>query len=337
MPPEGIKLLKNTEMLSYDEILKSVKLFADLGIKKIRLTGGEPLVRKDIIDLIKGLKNISGIEDISITTNGILLEKYLKDLKRFGIERINISIDTLDPYKYSTITRGGALRNVLSSLRKAFNMNFKEIKINVVITDLLDIKDIEGFIELSKKFPVFIRFIEMMKLPDINQYYKKNIEDNSVECSSHFAMMGIYENNKSKKISVKDIIYTLNDYGSYKKYNKKIGFGPAIYYKDKNSKGFIGFIIDNKDFCYSCNRIRLMSKGTIKLCLFSDLEFDLKGRLRQNKSEYFIKMELIDFIRKKPENRLVSCMIKKINNINPDNNRNHVDWKLTDYMNKIGG
>ena len=139
MPEKGIRLAGREELLTYEEILKMVGILAQLGIRKLRLTGGEPLLRDNILDLISGLSRIQGIEKLSITTNGILLDKYLEGLKQAGISGINISMDSLDPVKYSEITRGGQLDKVTAALERALGMGFESIKINAVLGSFLRI------------------------------------------------------------------------------------------------------------------------------------------------------------------------------------------------------
>ncbi|MBM3700314.1 MAG: radical SAM protein, partial [Actinobacteria bacterium] len=162
MPGEGIEMLGHGDMLSYEELLRAAKLFAEAGIKKIRLTGGEPLVRKDIITLVEGLKNIRQIEDVSLTTNGLLLRRHLKALSDKGINRLNISIDSMNPQKYAKITRGGNLGTLTDNIISAAGLGFKEIKLNVVITGFLDSSDIRDFINFARDYSLFLRFIEMM-------------------------------------------------------------------------------------------------------------------------------------------------------------------------------
>ncbi len=338
MPEEGISLLKHKDMLDFEEISRSVEMLIGAGIKKIRVTGGEPLVRKDIVKLIKNIKSKPGLEDLSITTNGILLGQYLQELKDAGIDRLNISIDSLDPYKYRNITRGGDLKNVLNNLKKAKEIGFKKIKINTVITEMLDIEDIRSFIRFSMENELNIRFIEMMQSP-----FKGDGPgfSESIECSSTYPVFLDRTGPIKGRITIKAIKDIMQEFGITEKADDVEGFGPSVYYKNKNSKGAIGFIINDKSFCSFCNRIRLTASGAIRLCLFSDIEFDLKKRLRSGMDMALIKQELFGFIKEKPENREESCRLKNWNldkkAIKNGKTKKDLDLRLTEYMNKIGG
>ena len=343
IPEQGINLLKHSDMLTYEEIEKSVKMLSDMGIRKIRITGGEPLVRKNIVDLIKNIKKNNGLEDLSITTNGILLGRYLYGLKSSGLNRINISIDSLDPEKFSAITRGGNLFDVIASLKKAIEMGFSGLNINTVITDILDTEDVREFIKMSMKMPVNIRFIEMMQIP-----LSGNNQGTSVECRTLPGFLGKSPASTAgnTRLGFKNIIRIMEQYGKFEKTDSIAGFGPSVYYKNKNSEGSIGFILNDKCFCSFCNRIRLTSSGKIKLCLFSDLEFDLKDKLRKNAPVELIKKQLCSFISCKPENREESCRLNVIETggISGHEDRsknkklkNDVELRLSDYMNRTGG
>jgi len=350
MPQEGIKLYKRSEVLSYEEILKAVSILAELGIKKVRITGGEPLLRESILELIGSLGKIRGIEDVSLTTNGILLLRYLEKLKTLGIERINISLDTLNSYKYKKITRGGELKKVLNSLDRALMAGISNIKINVVISDYLDEKDIEGFVSMAFNKPFHVRFIETMQAP----FSQGDISN--IECSStpgldfkvgknQFRLKDYQFGFKEYDIILKKIFIVMRQFGDFVREEKSIGFGPAIYYRIKDSRGSVGFILNDKIYCSACNRLRLSSSGNLQLCLFSDLKLDLKSMLRQGKQEEEIRAEIVDFVKTKPENREESCRFNYKNdykNSNKINNNKYKDYssltlKLSDYMSKIGG
>jgi GTP 3',8-cyclase len=302
MPADGIRLIERKEILTFEEILRAVRILSEMGIRKIRITGGEPLVRDGIIDLMKQIKKIENITDISITTNGILLNEYLDELYKIPVQGINISLDTLDRQKYKEITRGGEINQVLSAISDSINIGIKSVKINVVITDLLDEKDITGFVDMTLNKPVHVRFIEMM------QPAGSDGSSGTIECI--FSVM--------KKI------------GEYHAVNDKIGNGPALYYKFKKARGSVGFIINDKNLCSYCNRIRLTPYGTIRLCLFSDKEYDIKKKIRDNYCPADIKAEIAEFIKVKPENREDSCRYDNKGKV-------PIDFKLKDFMNRIGG
>ncbi|MCL6086809.1 MAG: GTP 3',8-cyclase MoaA [Actinobacteria bacterium] len=318
MPEKGIQLIDRKEILTFEEIIKIVQILTELGIKKIRITGGEPLVRDDFLKLIKEIKKIKGIEDISLTTNGILLSKYLSELYELSVKRINISLDSLDPVKYREITRGGKISEVLKAVSNAVNTGFISIKINTVITDMLDSKDILKFINLTLNNPVDIRFIEMMPVAS----------PGSIECSNTGSIINkdIAKLKNNTENSVKEIFSIMGKTGKYHKVKKHTGYGPAVYYKIEGSKGNIGFIFNDKNYCSYCNRIRLTPKGMVKLCLFSERELDLKRKIRSKASMEEIKTDLKNFVKTKPENR--EC----------GRNFNNGDIiKISNFMSQIGG
>lgn len=232
--------------MSQQQIINLVKLFSQIGIKKIRLTGGEPLLRKDLIGIVKGIKDIDGIDEITMTSNGLLLPEKLEDLKKAGLDRINLSLDTFKREKFKTITGIDGLNEVLLSIEKLKKLNMVPIKINCVLINKFNNDEIGDFINFTKDREVQIRFIELMTMGD-------NIEWG-----------------KGKYYSGEDVIKKYKELKFYREENI------AKIYKIPNSKGEIGFISPNSNkFCSSCNRIRITSEGKLKLCLHSDLEYDL--------------------------------------------------------------
>ncbi|MCJ7665250.1 MAG: GTP 3',8-cyclase MoaA [Actinobacteria bacterium] len=312
MPGEGIRLAGKDELLTYEEILKSVSILGELGIRKLRLTGGEPLLRDDIQDLIYGLSRIDDIEHISITTNGTLLEKYLGQLYRSGIESINVSLDSLDGENYRQITRGGDIKKVIRAINKAIDIGLKRVKVNVVISSALKPEDIEGFIKWAMEKPLDIRFIEMMQVMELD----------SVECSAISAV----RDQEQPRTSMGQIFSIMAKFGSCSRLEEKRGFGPAEYYKIEGSRGNIGFIANDINSCFYCNRIRITPVGVLRLCLFSDDGLDLKKMLRGKVSEKNIKNAIIDFIEKKPKDR------NSNSTCGPGEKS-----KIPGFMNKIGG
>jgi GTP 3',8-cyclase len=164
MPAEGIQLLRHEDILTFDEITEVARIAVELGVRKIRLTGGEPLVRRGITDLVKMIAGIKGIEDLSMTTNGILLDKFAVPLKEAGLQRINVSLDTLDPVKYQRITRGGSLENVIEGLRKAVEAGLTPIKLNCVTGELTDEEDVSMMKRFAEENNYQVRFIRQMDL-----------------------------------------------------------------------------------------------------------------------------------------------------------------------------
>jgi GTP 3',8-cyclase len=164
MPEEGIQLLDHQQILTYDEITQVANAAVGLGISKIRLTGGEPLVRKDIVSLVGMIAQLDGIDDIGLTTNGILLDQFARQLKDAGLKRVNISLDTLDPEKYFSLTRGGDIQKVFSGIEAAKRVGLSPIKINVVVFDKTDLKTKEELKQFCKENDLSIRFIQKMDL-----------------------------------------------------------------------------------------------------------------------------------------------------------------------------
>lgn len=267
MPERGIINKPHSELLTFEEIIQIVKACVSLGIDKIRLTGGEPLVRKDLVDLINSLNNIDGIKDIAMTTNGILLNGRADELKNAGLNRINVSLNSLRPDKYRFITRQGSLGEVLEGIRQTLDAGFSPIKINVLLLDGINEDEIADFLRLTFENSLCIRFLEFMP---INSFYRM---ENFV---SGRAVLDI-----AKRFC------EVEDAGV-------LGHGPARVYKFKNALGTFGMItpISNK-FCTSCNRLRLTSDGFLKVCLHSDLKVDLRGPLRKCAN----REELIDLVK----------------------------------------
>ena len=276
MPEEGISPISHKQVLRYEEIVKLVKIATELGINKIRITGGEPLVRKELVSFIALLREIDEIEDISLTTNGIFLERYLNNLISAGLNRINISLDSLNPKIYKKITRRDNLDDVIRGLKKAIKSSIRPIKINVVLMKNLN-DNLKDFAKLSIKEPVHIRFIEYMPV------------------------MGI---EKIRGLTEEEMLDELNKYGELEKTKNPFGHGPAIYYKYKNAKGTIGLICSNShNFCDKCNRLRLTSDGKLKPCLFGKEEVDVRSLLRTNASNNALKEAFKNAIYLKPKGR----------------------------------
>ena len=276
MPEEGISCLTHDEILTFEEIITICKSAAKLGISKIKLTGGEPLVRKNFIELVRKIKAISGIEEITLTTNGLLLENQLEKLVEAGISRINISLDTLDRARYKEITRVDGLDTVLQAISKAAHHPKVQIKVNSLIAKDFNENEILGLAELAKNEPISIRFIEVMPI-------------------------GL--GRELKTISKNEMIEILEmHYGKLKPYNEKLGNGPAKYYEIAGFAGKIGFISAVSEcFCEACNRIRLTANGYLKLCLHSTKGLDLKKLLREGMSQDELTKVMAEAIASKPE------------------------------------
>ena len=248
MPEQGIDLKKHEDILRFEDTLKIVKVASKLGIKKIRYTGGEPLVMKDIDKLIYETSRLPGIEDIAITTNGILLSEMAQDLKKAGLKRVNISLDTLDSDKFKSITRVGSLDKVLESIDKCLTLGMKPVKINTVMMKGFNDTEFDDLINLSRKSPIEIRFIELMPIGEGVKLYEKS----KISCLEMIEMHPELIPLEIEKSST------------------------AQLYKIQGAKGKIGFISPvSCKFCSDCNKIRLTSTGNIKSCLHSRDEISL--------------------------------------------------------------
>ncbi|MGM0602028.1 MAG: GTP 3',8-cyclase MoaA [Bacillota bacterium] len=255
MPEDGIDDKGHSQILSYEDIIKIVRTGVELGIKKVRITGGEPLVRKGLDSLIYALSEL-GLEEITMTTNGVLLAKLGERLKKSGLDRVNISLDTLNKENYEKITRRDHFDDVKAGIEAALNLDLSPVKINVVVIKGFNDNEIDDFVELSRIKNLHIRFIEYMPLGlDISEEK-------------------FYSSEKIKEyISKKYNLYSAEIEGS----------GPAKYYKVEGAKGSIGFIsaISN-NFCANCNRLRLTADGKIKPCLGNNIEVKIADRMSED-------------------------------------------------------
>lgn len=277
MPEEGIKnLLPHEEILSYEEILKIIRIATTIGISKIRVTGGEPLLRKNIVSFIERASRIEGIKDIGMTTNGILLKKYAKSLFEAGLKRVNVSLDSLNEDKFRAITRLGSLKEVIEGIEEAQMVGLNPVKINVVVMKGVNDDEIARFARWSMDVPYQIRFIEFMPVGQNN--WKKEFFISTEEIKQRI------ENTVGRLIPVQI---------------KKSG--PAEYFMLEGAKGLLGFISPlSTHICTRCNRLRLTAEGKLRPCLFSDREIDLKRVLRSGASEDEIRQIIIKAIQLKP-------------------------------------
>jgi cyclic pyranopterin phosphate synthase len=253
MPEQGIQMKRHEDILRFQEILKIVKAASALGINKVRYTGGEPLVMKNIDKLIYETSRICGIDDIAITTNGILLPEMAEDLKQAGLKRVNISLDTLDKEKFKTITRTGDLDKVIEGIHKCLALGIEPVKINTVLMKGINDDEIMDFLELSRELPIEIRFIELMPIGEGAKIYEKS------------------------KLSFKDIIA---EYPELIKVEQDKS-STAQLYRLEGAKGKVGSISPiSCKFCSECNKIRLTSTGKLKQCLHSKEEINIKEYLQ---------------------------------------------------------
>ena len=278
MPEKGVVPKNPDEILSFEEIKKIVRIVAPLGIIRIKITGGEPLARKGIAHLIEMLARVGGISDISMTTNGISLARFARDLKDAGLNRVNVSLDSLNKAKFVSITRGGDIKNVWTGIDEAFKAGLEPVKINVVVIKGINDDEICDFARLTYSMPLHVRFIEFM--PMLNGLFwdeKKFIPNNYV---------------KEKCETIGELLPD----------GKIPGSGPAIYYRFKNGLGTIGFISPlSNSFCTNCNRLRLTSDGRLRLCLHHEDDINLKEMLKKGYGDEEISKAIEVAVNTKPK------------------------------------
>ncbi len=287
MPKEGVSFLGHEDILSYEEILRIVEVAVKTGVIKVRVTGGEPLVRRGIIDFLTSLRSIEGLHDISLTTNGILLEDYAGEIFNTGIRRINVSLDSLSPKRYREITRGGDIDRVIRGIQKASDVGFLPIKINVVAINGFNDDEIIDFAKLTIDKPYQIRFIEFMP-----------VGTSALENS-----LGYFSND--------EVMNIINNFSRLTPVNREHmrTDGPASVYTLNGARGEIGFIsaISHR-FCDSCNRLRLTADGHLRACLLSDEPtVDLKTPLRDGCSNRELETRIRDLINRKPGSYKTGC------------------------------
>ena len=248
MPEDGVCIKEHTDMLSEDELISAVEVAASLGITKVRITGGEPLVKKNIVSICRRVAAVEGIREVCLTTNGVLLPKLAKPLKEAGVKRLNISLDTLDPEKYAYITRVGKLADFKAGLDAAFEAGFEKIKINAVLIGGFNDNEIVQLTDLTKQYPLDMRFIEMMPMYDSGDFDEKAF----VPYSRVLEVLP-----EAEPVAVDG--------------------GVAKLYRLPGAKGNIGLISPlNAHFCGECNRLRLTADGKLKPCLHSSDEYSIK-------------------------------------------------------------
>lgn len=289
MPQDGIEEVKEEKLLTKEEIINIVATGAELGIKKIRLTGGEPLVRRDIEDILKGIAHIEGIEELCLTTNGSYLEDKVESLKQAGVTRVNVSLDTLDSDKFKKITKTGNFEKVWQGIIKTIEAGI-QVRINSVIVEGINDNEILDLITLTEKYPIDLRFIELMPIGEGKKY--KGLSGSKIR----------------EKIRTKKNIESL-----------KKREGASEYYIVDGAKGRIGFINPLSNcFCQECNRIRVTSEGEVKQCLNKESMLNIKDLIGNNPEKESIKEAISKEIYNKPEKHLFnfSNEFEEKNNMN---------------------
>ena len=297
MPKEGFSLLGHNDILRYEEILRVIRVAVKQGVEKVRITGGEPLVRKGILEFMAAIGTVRGITDLSLTTNGILLDPLAEGLYAAGVRRINISLDSLNAEKYARITRGGRMESVLKGIAKAYEIGFSPIKINVVAMKGINDDEILDFARLTLERPYEVRFIELMPFahPSLEDFRAHVLPNDDIRRKIE----------KTYALRLQDVSAPQTP-GGFAPNGRTDG--PARIYELVNGRGRIGFISPvSHHFCRDCNRLRLTADGHLKACLLSDAETDLKTSLRMGCSDDVIETLLTEAIIGKPkEHTLIS-------------------------------
>ena len=261
MPEEGICKKRHEDMLTEDEMILAVQTAASLGIRKVRITGGEPLVKKNILSICQRIADISGIEELCLTTNGLLLPQYAAALKAAGVKRINLSLDTLRPERYAHITRCGELHQALDGLAAALSAGFEKVKVNTVLVGGFNQDEVEALASLSVQYPVDVRFIELMPMQKQDEF------------------------GTDAFLPVSYVTQVLPQL-------QKLPFDgkDVLLYRLPGGQGNVGLISPlSQHFCGKCDRLRLTADGHLKPCLHSSQEISIKGLSSEGMRERFLE------------------------------------------------
>ncbi|MBA4370823.1 MAG: GTP 3',8-cyclase MoaA [Coriobacteriaceae bacterium] len=295
MPDEGVEWKPHDEILTFEEIERFAALAVEAGIGKIRLTGGEPLVRHGVVDHVRRLMAITGLEAVALTTNGTLLPRFAAPLAEAGLTRINISLDSLDPGTYERITRGGNLAEALAGLDAAFEAGFHPVKLNVVVVRSLD-QDLLGFARMTLERPLHVRFIEYMPVGDAEDGAGCHGEGGGWTASDSVPSEEVLA-----RLASEGAAAGLGELEPLAKDAAPGGWGPARYYRFPGAAGTLGVISPlSHHFCAECNRLRLTADGKLRPCLFSDEEIDVRAVLRQG-TEDEVRAAIRSALEHKPE------------------------------------
>jgi len=307
MPSEGLVPMKHKDILSYEEIVRILRIAVRIGVRKVRITGGEPLIRKNVSHLISLIKNIDDIEDLSLTTNGITLAGCAQEIADAGLKRVNISLDSLRADRYREMTRGGELDSVLKGIDSAERAGLVPVKINMVPMRGFNDDEIGDFAQLTMKASYQVRFIEFMPFGKENMW------------------------NPEYFISAEDIKSHVEKFGELHPVRLRRS-GPARYYAFDGAAGVLGFISPlSNHFCGKCNRLRLTADGKLRPCLFSETEIDIKTAIRNDAPDNEIERLIKLAIQVKPEGHNMRIQDTKLGKLLRDGG----DYKRP--MSKIGG
>jgi GTP 3',8-cyclase len=289
MPEDGFVWKTHNEILSYEEIIRLVRVASELGISKVRLTGGEPLVRGGVVDLVRSLAALPLVDDLSLTTNGALLTRYARDLKAAGLQRINVSLDTLNPERFTHITRRGRLEEVLAGIAAAEDAGLVPIKLNTVVVRGFNDDEVAEIARLTLTKPWHVRFIELMPVGS-EEGCLPGVCDGSSRGQS---FVPVAEMRERIQAALGELAVDAP---------RVPGNGPARYYKLAEAQGSVGFISAlSEHFCDRCNRLRLTADGALRPCLMADGEIDLRTPLRSGASDSELKDLIAQSVAAKPE------------------------------------
>jgi cyclic pyranopterin phosphate synthase len=282
-PRDGVAVLPHGELLRYEEIYRLARLFVRLGIHKIRITGGEPLERRDILGLIKKLTALKGLQEVGLTTNGLLLRDFSRGLGDAGVRRVNVSIDTLRPEKFAELTGRDNLSQVINGIRASRQAGL-EVKLNMVAMKGINDTEYADFLSFALEHRCDVRFIELM-----TQMYNERV------VSDLYISASVIMESLQKRYR---LISLDQDEGAVKE----------RLYQPEGCQIRIGFISPISDpFCSTCNRLRLMPEGTLKTCLYSDRGVNLKGKLRKGASDSELEGVITEMVKHKPERHHMGC------------------------------
>ncbi|NOQ47458.1 MAG: GTP 3',8-cyclase MoaA [Desulfobulbaceae bacterium] len=284
-----LRKLRHAELLTYEELLRVVRVAVEMGISKLRLTGGEPLVRCNIMRFIDQLSEIEGLDDIRLTTNGVLLEKYAQGLFDAGVHKINISLDTLKPERFAKITGVDCFNQVWHGIQKALAIGFSPVKLNMVVMRDINDEELHDFAVMSRETPLQVRFIEFMPIGTSTRW------------------------NTNTYVSTDEIMDRVGRIGELIPMQKGRADGPAkVFRLGDDALGSLGFISPiSHHFCDRCNRLRLTSEGKLRACLLHDEETDLRGILRGGGLDEDIRNTLLTVIQNKPKGHQIQERLKE--------------------------
>ncbi len=294
MPEEGVPFLPRREILTLEEVARVVRLAAAMGLRRVRLTGGEPLVRNGIVKLVRWIAETPGIEDVSLTTNGMVLASYARQLAEAGLQRVNISLDTLDPERFRAVTRHGDLASVMEGIAAARDAGLSPIKLNVVVMRGVNDGEVAEIARTTLEEDWEVRFIELMPFMDEQETC---IKDTSLALTLDGPPPGGFVPTGEVRKQVEEAL------GSLEPAESETGAGPARYFRLPGAKGLVGFIspLTEHQFCASCNRMRLTAEGQVRPCLLTDHEVDLKETLRSGGSDDDLRERLLVALGTKPD------------------------------------